>query len=245
MSEWKNSPVIAVVVSGATVLTTTLFVIFNYALPVYQKDDLNKITDLKNKVILKDAVINERKKEVLDLNLKLNQEKEKSEKLRTELDFISLGTLFQKGSPFPIGYSAIEPGMTRENVYRYYGTPRVLSNEGGTFLSVKINAGGIDDIIYYFSRVNKNIISHIYINKEQAYYSSMDDVKRTMLKNLSFKKLLLNNLGDIVPCNHRYYVWRMRDKSYDVYFSELDDDSYAVFSHNIYPSGFDEQCIAN
>ena len=51
MSEWKNSPTIAVIISGAAVLTTTLFVVFTYALPVYQKESQNKIFSLEKRIV--------------------------------------------------------------------------------------------------------------------------------------------------------------------------------------------------
>lgn len=47
MSDWKNNPTITAIVADSIVLTTTLFVVYNYVIPVYQLSVKNTILELQ------------------------------------------------------------------------------------------------------------------------------------------------------------------------------------------------------
>lgn len=47
MSDWKNNPAITAIVADSIVLTTTLFVVYNYVIPVYQLSVKKTILELQ------------------------------------------------------------------------------------------------------------------------------------------------------------------------------------------------------
>lgn len=240
MSEWKNSPVIAVIVGGATVLTTTLFIVFNYALPVYQKDDLNKISELKSEIVKKDIIIKEKNNLVSELDVKLKNEKAITEELKNSMNSLSLAQVFQKTSALPIGYSAIMPGMSRSDIYNYYGVKRIIPSKRGDFLSVKIDMAGIRDIVYYFSDDDKDKIISIVVFES---YKDIPDDKKDGTPSVSLlKKALMESLGYIEPCADYSYVWSLQDKKYNVFFNELDGYAYSIYLYPWKPSRFDSKC---
>ena len=59
MFDWRNNPTIVALAAGSGVLTTTLFIVFTYVIPVYQKEDSNQISELKKNVKDKELLISE------------------------------------------------------------------------------------------------------------------------------------------------------------------------------------------
>lgn len=264
MSDWKNSPIIAVVVAGATVLTTTLYIVFTYALPVYQKEDKNKIIELQNIIKEKDALIekitsekdgeidkkdNEITMQVKKYEKELSEVIEKNhsifqrnEELEKNIREITVGSLFQKGGYLPIGFDAIEPGGYRYSIFKYYGLPKVIANNKYSYLTVNYGRAGIDHVVYYFSDNNKNVISHISVFKEISLSNAHEDSDKD---SVSFKKLLLSSLGYIEPCKDSYYIWKIKNKNLFVYYDDSEGYSYQIYSDRTYPSQFNKECALN
>ncbi|POT31348.1 TMF family protein [Citrobacter braakii] len=257
MADWKNSPIIAVVVSGATVLTTTLYVVFNYALPVYQREDKNVILDLQTKLKQKDEVIKQAELDYKNLsknnqthidNLKKENteyDKKKNE-LYSYLNSLPLGSLYQYGSPLPQGYSSVYPGMNMSEVIKYYGAPRVITEDEYPELKVEINIAGLKSITYYAGDYKRpNLITHIIVDKQIPFDFKYDDEEnRIRVNSISLKSFLLNNLGFKVGCKGKHYIWNIKDKPYSVYFSEDNRDSYGLYLEPFYPAFFNKECFS-
>lgn len=266
VSDWKSNPIIAALIAGSAVLTTTLFIVFTYVIPVYQKEDQNKINDLQNNIKNKDLLISEltnksnsslekKDNELTILNKFKNSEinkiqserdsaVEKLDNIQKFLSFTKLSNLYQKGALLPIGYDAIEIGDDRESLFKYYGTPRAVTDEDYGFVSVKYGYGGIDSIVYYFSSRNKNQndkISHIAVFKENSL--TLDKEKSKFLKNLSLKDFLINNFGNITPCQDRFYIWNLSKKGMVIYYDDKNNDSYEIYGTKSYPHLFNEDCV--
>lgn len=267
MSEWKNNPLVVAVITGSAVLTTTLFIVFTYVMPVYQKEDSNKIAQLQKQINEKNELIREvtnnkndgASKSASDLktlsafkNAEINNLKNELVAKNTELASLQrimnsqkLSVLYQKGSYLPIGYDGVEIGGSRESIYKYYGAPRVITDNKFGFITIKYGYGGIDHIVYYFRDKNgntsskANVISHIAVFKESDL--TMDEERRKFLKNLSFKEFLVSNLGYSEPCKN-YYTWYFPNKGVTVYYDDTEDYKYLIFNSNYSPVGFDESC---
>lgn len=271
MVEWKNNPLIVAVISGSAVLTTALFIVFTYVLPVYQKEDSNKISELQNSIDNKNELIKEitnksnndsekkesdlrtlsdfKNKEINKLKIDLAKKDTELSDLKKIMNFQNLSLLYQKGSYLPIGYDAINIGDTRESIFKYYGTPRVIQNEKSSHISIKYGYGGIDDIVYYFRKksgrlsTKDDVVSHIAVFKEIEI--TMDKEKEEFLKNLSLKDFLINNLGYTEPCNKDYYIWELSKNGTTVYYDDSERGYYMIFEKNHFPKSFDEECVLN
>lgn len=270
MAEWKNNPLIVAVVTGSAVLTTTLFIVFTYVLPVYQKEDSNRISALQNQVNNKNELINEIINKNSDVsarnesdlqtlsdfkNAEINKFKNelatKDTELRSLKKFMNsqrLSVLYQKGSYLPIGYDAIDIGDRRESLFKYYGTPRVSQDSKNHYITIKYGYGGLEDIVYYFvgkdeRTSNKDdVISHIVVFKENEI--TIDKEREEFLKGLSLKDFLINNLGYVEPCNKDYYQWTFPSKGVSVYYDDSEGYRYMIYSNDYYPKSFDRDCIA-
>ncbi|UAN30261.1 hypothetical protein [Enterobacter sp. JBIWA005] len=266
MSDWKSNPIITAFIAGSAVLTTTLFIVFTYVIPVYQKEDHNKIIDLQKNIENKELLINEltnknnssvekKDNEITILNnfknseiKKIQSERdsavEKLDNMQKFLSFSKLSNLYQKGALLPIGYDGISIGDDRESLIKYYGTPRAITDEDYGYISVKYGYGGIDHIVYYFSSRSKNPkdkISHIVVFKENTL--TLDKEKRKFLENLSLKDFLINNFGSITPCQERFYIWDLTPKDVVIYYDDKNNDTYEIYGTKSYPSLFNEDCI--
>ncbi|MEX5389079.1 hypothetical protein WCE19_04180 [Enterobacter cloacae] len=266
MSDWKSNPIIVAFIAGSGVLTTTLFIIFTYVLPIYQKEDHNKIIVLQEKINNKDLLINEltnnnnlslekkdnelttiirvKTSEIDQIKKERDNAIEKLDSIQNFLNFTKLSTLYQKGALLPIGYDAIGIGADRESLFKYYGTPRAISDEDYGYVSIKYGYGGIDEIVYYFSsreEGNKDKVSHIVVFKENDI--TLDLERKKFLSNLSLKDFLINNLGNITPCQDRYYIWPLPQKGVVVYYDDKDTNKYKIYGTRTYPSSFNEDCI--
>lgn len=268
VAEWKNNPLIVAVLSGSAVLTTTLFIVFTYVMPVYQKEDSNKISELQNQINNKNTLIKEITKQNNDTSVKnendlqtlsafknseINKLTNELTAKNSELNDLKkimgrqkLSSLYQKGSYLPIGYDAIDIGGSRESILKYYGTPRVITDPKYGFSSISLKIGGIDNITYYFrdengNKSNKaNVVSHIVVFKENSILA--DEEKRSFLDNLSLKDFLINNLGYIEPCKGDYYVWNFPSKGVAVYYDDSENNSYDIYNNNYAPANFDDEC---
>ncbi|MCK6878734.1 hypothetical protein [Enterobacter bugandensis] len=254
MSDWKNSPVIAVVVAGAAVLSTTLFVVFNYALPVYQKEDKNTIFDLKQELVSlqkriaeKDSVYTLEKKKFSDEIKSLSNEVQKNKSLSDgylkRLNELAFSSLFMKGDVLPIGYSIVRPGMTKNDLVKVYGAPQLIpGGEDGDVLSVKIGYGGLKEIEYLFQdRHNPKIISHIIVNKVTEYdYEMRDTPEYVASRNVSLKDFFIQSIGRIDACKKKNYAWHLDNKEYDLFI--IDEDSYGLYLSGTRPMIYDQDC---
>ncbi|EAY5299863.1 hypothetical protein LJ128_003673 [Salmonella enterica] len=268
MAEWKNNPLIVAVISGSAVLTTALFIVFTYVIPVYQKEDSNKISELQSKIDSKNELIkqitqdsnktsaekdsdlqtlgNFKNAEISKLKNELTTKNSELNDLQKFMQFQKLGALYQKGSYLPIGYDAIDIGASRDSIFKYYGAPRVILDQKYGYISIKYGYGGIDRIVYYLKDKKGNIsnkgdvVSHIAVFKENEI--TIDEEKKKFLKNLSLKDFLINNLGYIEPCKNDYYSWHFPDKDVTVYYDNSEGNNYLIYDGSYAPADFDEEC---
>ncbi|ENK5206681.1 hypothetical protein ACU63L_21960 [Klebsiella aerogenes] len=261
MTDWKNNPVVIALITGSTVLTTTLFIVFTYIIPVYQKEDSNKISELNKEIQNKQLLINEitnnsksfsskKETEIETLNIFKNKEidklKTENKATQKELDslkkFINklkLNSFYQKGAYLPIGFESINIGDSRDSIFKVYGSPRVVTSPKYGYVNIKYDAGIIDDVVYYFSGDDKNKVSHIAVNMSTF---SLDENESEVLKNSSFKDLLLNTLGYTEPCKGDYYTWNIPNKNLVVYYDDSSQDRYIIMDDQSYPPIFDKEC---
>lgn len=268
VADWKNNPLIVAVISGSAVLTTALFIVFTYVIPVYQKEDTNKISELQGKIDSKDELIKQITQESnkasvkkdSDLQTLSNFKNTEISKLKNELtikdnelnalkktmQFQKLVALYQKGAYLPIGYDAIDIGSSRDSIFKFYGMPQVVPDPKHGYISIKYGYGGIKEIVYYLRDKNGNIsskgdtVSHIAVFKENEI--TMDKEKEAFLKNLSLKDFLLTNLGYTEPCNNDYYVWNFPDKNVTVYYDDSEGSDYLIYDGDYAPAMFDDDC---
>lgn len=254
MSEWKNSPVIAVIIAGATVLSTTLFVVFNYALPVYQKEDKNTIFELRQELAHTQENIRNQKADFLlakkthlaEMQLSNDEVKKykgSSEEYLKKLNELSFSSLFMKGDVLPIGYSTVRPGMTKEELLKVYGAPKLIpEGKNGDILSVRIGYGGLERIEYLFQdREHPRVISHIIVNKVSQYdIEKRDSPEYVASQNVSLKEFFIQNIGYIEACRNDYYAWDLDNGQYDLFI--IDQDSYGLYLIGTKPLVYDQDC---
>lgn len=260
MFDWRNSPFTL----AGIVLSGTLVIVFSYIIPIYQKDDANKISELTRKVESKDLLIseltktnsskvNENDNDIQTLNKIKNGEiekikaerdaaNEKVAELEKTLSFININSLYQKGALLPIGYDGVGIGEEKDALVKYYGSPKLIADSSGDYISVNVNRAGIDRIVYYFNKDVKQTISHIALFKGPKY--SFDKEISKQVDNLSIKELLLNNLGNVEPCKGKFYIWNFPSKKVSVYYEDdkFNGDKYSIHSFKSYPGLFDEYC---
>lgn len=264
MTDWKNNPVVIALITGSTVLSTTLFIAFTYIIPVYQKEDSNKISELNKEIENKQLLINEitnnnksfsskKDSEIETLNTFKNKEidklKTENKAIQKELDSLKrftnklkINSFYQKGAYLPIGFDSIDLGESRESLLKVYGSPRAITSPKYGYVKIKYDAGIIDDVIYYFSGDDENKISHISVN---MLTFSLDESESEALKNASFKDLLLNTLGYTEPCKGDYYIWNIPNKNIAVYYDDSRQDNYIISDNQSYPPLFDKECALN
>lgn len=268
MAEWKNNPLIVAVISGAAVLTTALLIVFNYVIPVYQKEDANKISELQGQINSKNEIIKEitnkndgvvvknvsdlktlsdfKNSEISELKNDLATKDAELNGLKKVMNFQKLSILYQKGSYLPIGYDGIDIGGSRDSIFKYYGSPRVIVDRKYGYITINYGYGGISHIVYYFegkrnrSKKQGDIVSHIAVFKESEF--TMDKEMEKFLKSLSFKDFLVSNLGYVEPCKKDYYRWRFPDKGVTVYYDDSEGDKYLIYNSDYAPAMFDEDC---
>lgn len=269
MADWKNNPWIVAVISGSAVLTTALFIVFTYVIPVYQKEDSNKIAELSKDIDSKNELIKElanknintsvknesdlktlsdfKNAEIDKLTLELNTKDVELNNLQKTMSLQKLSALYQKGAYLPIGYDAIDIGGSRESIFKFYGTPKVIPDKKYGFIPIKYGYGGIDEIVYYFRDRSGNpstkggMVSHIAVFKESEI--TIDKEKERFLKSISLKDFLISNFGYIEPCKTDYYVWRFPNKGVNLYYDDSENNSYLIYDNKYYPLKFDKDCI--
>ncbi|EPY4381225.1 hypothetical protein ACXDLH_001691 [Klebsiella pneumoniae] len=264
MTDWKNNPVVIALITGSTVLTTTLFIVFTYIIPVYQKEDSNKISELNKEIQNKQLLINEitnnnksfsskkdseietlsafKNKEIDDLKIENKATQKELDSLKKFINKLKLNSFYQKGAYLPIGFESVGIGDSRDSIFKVYGSPRVVTSPKYGYVKVKYDAGIIDDVVYYFSDDDKNKVSHIAVN---MLTFSLDENESEVLKNSSFKDLLLNTLGYTEPCKGDYYTWNIPNKNLVVYYDDSSQDSYIIMDNQSYPPLFDKECALN
>lgn len=256
MSDWKNNPAIAAIVAGSVVLTTTLLVVYNYVMPVYQQADKNTISELKIKLETQENRFN---KKDLELNQMTSVNKTKINNLenvnKSLIDEIknyklfllrlSLSSIFQKDQPLPIGYSKVLPGEHLGDVYNAYNKIRIKLGKNGNPLKVSVNAGGIGDVEYFTSdEDNPTLITHIFVSKYYKYYprTDEDEAIMTLAKSVSLLDFLTENLGHPVKCGQHGNIWPSKEKPIYVFFDSENPDSYSIYQNYMYHPTIELAC---
>lgn len=256
MSDWKNNPAVTAIISGSVVLTTTLLVVFNYALPVYQQADKNTIAELKLELDTQlkntSAYKEQESKNTIAYKEQVNNLTNENASLKSEIDGykdyllkLSLTSAFQRNSPLPIGYSKILPGMKLSSVFDNYEKVRVFPGKLGRYLTVKPNLSGLGEITYYASfDEESDIISHIIVKKYDVFYPITDKEKqiKPYIDRLSLLDFLNENLGPSEACGKEGHFWRFNGTPYYLYFSTDDPDNYSIWLNDIAKIGIEREC---
>lgn len=257
MSDWKNNPAVTAIISGSLVLTTTLLVVFNYALPVYQQADKNTIAELKLELDTQlkstSAYKEQESKNTIAYKEQVNNLTNENTLLKSEIDGyknyllkLSLTSAFQRNNPLPIGYSKILPGMKLNSVFDSYEKVRVFPEKSGKYLTVKPNLSGLGDITYYAGYEERpGIVSHIFVRKYKNYYAFTDEERQinSYIDKLSLLDFLNENLGPSENCGDEDHFWRLNNAQYYVYFSTDNPDEYSIWSNDAVKPGIKQKCI--
>lgn len=256
MSDWKNNPAIAAIAAGSIVLTTTLLVVYNYVLPVYQLADRNTIAELKLDKAHQNEKNQKQQNEFKQIGLankaridSLTSENEQLTKeiknLKSNILKLSLSSFFQKNSSLPFGYSKVTPGMHIGDVYNYYEKPRILTSESGSYLKIILNTAGIGDITYYAGDDERpDLITHIFVNKYTRYFTHSEEDRELIssIEKLSLLDFLSENLGTPEKCGAKSYIWHSEKSPYYTFFTSDEDDSYSIWLIGGYKPGIDTEC---
>ncbi|MBQ0367856.1 hypothetical protein [Providencia rettgeri] len=256
MSDWKNNPAVTAIISGSIVLTTTLLVVFNYVLPVYQQADKNTIAELKLKLDTQlkstSAYKEQESKNTSAYKEQVNNLTNENTSLKSEIngykDYLlklSFTSAFQRNNPLPIGYSKILPGMKLSSVFDNYEKVRVFPGKSGQYLTVKPNFSGLGDITYYIgSSTKSDIISHIYIRK-YSIYPFTDEERQTQshIDKLSLLDFLNENLGSSETCGNNGHFWRFNNAPYYVFFSADEPDEYSIWLNDRAAATIEQECL--
>lgn len=254
VSNWRNSNFFIVASSciGGFLAAATLT--FTYIIPLYQKQDENTISELKTKINEQSKT---HKKELESLKNTIDLQKKnyntlqlKNEKLFAEnndykerlLTLSNLST-FEYGQPLPMGYSSILPGMRIDDVIKKYNKDRLDIDPQGNVITVKVDAGGIADIIYStgFDEY-PDIISSILVSKydmENVFNNSSVDGDKN---DQSLLNLLQEKLGQKEECSAGEYVWPLGKYRY-VYYNSKIPYFYHIFFGGVYAPGTSSKCL--
>ncbi|MBT0351728.1 hypothetical protein ISO70_03545 [Morganella morganii subsp. morganii] len=245
MSDWKNNPAITAIIAGSVVLTTTLLVIFNYALPVYQQADKNTIAELN-------MDLGVQKRSISTYEEKNNQLLAENTSLKNEIngykDYqlkISLTSIFQKNNPLPIGYAKVLPGMTSDDIYDSYEKVRIFTTKNQSYLTVKPNLGGLGGITYYIGYDDDpKLITHIFVRKYDIFIPMTDEEKelKIYIDRLSLLDFLKENLGPSIKCGNSGYIWNINHDPYYIYFNTDYPDQYSIWLNGLTKYDMEEDC---
>ncbi|HAS1959822.1 TPA: hypothetical protein I4D82_08925 [Enterobacter cloacae] len=253
MSNWRDSKPFLVITTAATAVLATLSFAYGYIIPVYEKQDENKIYELNSKInriekennstisSLKNTIekqklnIEKLQGDITDLTSKLNSNK-------TELLMLSTLSSYQHGQPLPIGYSSILPGMPLDDVKNTYEKSKLEIDPKNRFVTVKVDRGGISDITYIAGvEEAPGIITDITVNKYDIKTSS-DGSEDSKEVSPSLLALLQENLGKKSPCGDGQYIWPINDHSY-LYYNEELSFMYKIFFNQFYYPGTSSKCL--
>ncbi|NIF47856.1 hypothetical protein F3J28_08760 [Enterobacter sp. Ap-1006] len=227
---------------------------FTYVIPLYQKQNENTISELNAKIIEQNKF---HKKEIDSLKntidkqqknfsaLHLNNESLAAENNDYKNRLLTLSTLstFQHGQPLPMGFSSILPGMRLSDVTKKYNKDMLDIDPQGDAITVKVETGGIEDIIYSTGLDNfPDIITSILVSKysiENSYNGERvdeDENKQSLLI------LLQEILGQTEECSAGEYFWNIGDYRY-VYYNAKIPYFYRIFFAGVYAPGTSSKCL--
>lgn len=250
MSNWKDSKLFLAASCCFTGFAAAATLTFTYIIPVYQKQDSNTINELQTKI----NNINKSHKEKIDSlnntivlkNKNIDNLQSKNSNLidennsyKNQLLLLSNLSIFQHGQPLPIGYSSILPGMKLSDVSNKYSKEKLDIDSKGELITVKVETGGVDNIIYIASTdETPGIITSIVVNK----YDIETLLNEKNSNEQSLLTLLQENLGHIDPCNSGEYIWQI-DKYRYVYYNVEMPYFYRIFFRGIYAPGTSSKCL--
>lgn len=233
MSSWKDNPAIVAIITGATVLTTTLFVVFTYVLPVLNQAQINEIKELKEKNKKSQQELNDKENKLTNLDAEYKY-------LKTNFQLLSYSNTFQFGSPFPMSYSKIIPGSSLEDFYKTYKKPEIITNKNSSYLTLNTKSGAIGSITYYIDSDSKKISHMLLIKRSPSYINEKND---DTLRNLSLFDLLDNTLGKSTSCEGTDYIsWKIPQLNL-VAYADSTQNSYTVFPKEYRPIYLPEKCV--
>lgn len=254
MSNWRESRLFLAISFCISGFLAAAAITFTYVLPVYQKQDSNEISELKNKI---NKLESSNKEEVDSLNNTIASQKNKNEELQTKkfqleseinnyknkLISLSMLSTFQHGQALPIGYSSILPGMKLSDVEKKYGKDKLDIDPEGRVITVKVESGGIDTIMYSSgSDTYPGVITAILVSKYdldtlvEGMNSSPKDNEQLLLN------LLQENLGHNEGCSAGEYIWPLDNYRY-VYYNSRRPYFYEVFFGGVYAPGTSSKCL--
>lgn len=246
MTDWKNNPAIVAIASGSIVLTTTLFVVFNYVMPVYQQADKNTISELKLDKKTQETTLATNKEKINSLTTENAKLKIESQKFKDLLLTLSTTSAFQKGQSLPIGFAKVYPGMKLSDVHNNYNKLQIIPSDRGTYLTINVNIGGIGQIVYYASdNQTPDRITHIFVSKPRKLFgfSDADRALEKSIENISLFDLLKESLGEPIKCGKESYIWHTKNSPYYTYFNLSENDSYSIWQNESVMPRLDDQCV--
>lgn len=254
MSDWRDSKLFLAASFCITGFVAASTLTFTYVIPVYQKQDGNTITALNEEI----NNLNKSQKEKNDSLTKLIESKSQridelklsNAKLTEEIidyksQLLLLSTLstFQHGQSLPIGYSSILPGMKLSDVISKYKKEKLDIDPKGGFITVKVESGGIDNIMYATGvEETPDIITDIIVSKYDLDTSIDGGNTGDKANNQPLLGMLQENLGQTEPCGTGQYIWSI-DKYRYVYYSEDMPYFYRIFFRGIYAPGTSSKCL--
>lgn len=254
MSNWRDSNFFIVTSSCVAGFLAAATITFTYVIPLYQKQDENTISELNAKIneqnkfhkkeidSLKNTIDKQQKKFSA---LQLNNESLAAENNDYKNRLLTLSTLstFQYGQPLPMGFSSILPGMRLSDVAKKYNKDMLDIDPQGNVITVKVKAGGIEDIIYSTGLDDfPDIITSILVSKysiENSYNGERvdgDENKQSLLI------LLQEVFGQTEECSAGEYFWQIGDYRY-VYYNAKIPYFYHIFFGGVYAPGTSSKCL--
>lgn len=254
MQNWRESRLFIFLSATLATFLFAAFITFTYVIPIYQKQDSNTIIELKSEIkklnlLHKETVSSLNNENDLLLkkvnDLQLNNESLTSKNNDYKIKLLELSTLstFQHGQPLPIGYSSILPGMKLSIVPNKYKKENLDIDPKGEFITVNVETGGIERIIYSAGiEEAPGIITSITVYKYDLETSI--NGKRTDNKDneLSLLKFLQENLGHKSQCASGQYLWLLDEYRY-IYYNEDTPYYYGIFFNGIYEPGASSKCL--
>lgn len=254
MQNWKDSGFFISATSSITGFATAAMLTFTYVIPVYQKQDENTIAELNKKIndlnVLHEGKLKSlrnkndlQQKEMETLILKNTTLENENNDYKAHLLTLSIHSNFQHGQALPIGYSSILPGMKLSDVKKKYKKEKLEISPKGDYISVKIDAGGIERIEYSAGLEDvPDIISTILVFKYDLETSINGEVSKNKDEKLSLLNFLQENLGHKEECSPGQYIWRIDDLRY-VFYNEEIPYFYQIFFNGIYAPGTLSKCL--
>lgn len=249
MSDWKNSPIIAAIASGSAVLTLTLHVVFTYAIPIIQTDQVNEINKLKddkkhleNNLKKTSSELDGLKRENIENIKKIKNHQAEVNKLNANFLEYSYHNSFQNNTPYPIGYGKVKPGDFIDKIFENYKLPEIRNDEKGKYYEVSPVYGIIGGIRYYVDDKTK-LVTHISFEKRKVNYSYSERNEYETLEAVSLGNILDNVFGKAKQCDdENYKYWTIKEAKI-VMYSVVTDTSYLIYDNPYRPAVWPDECV--